>query len=399
MNETEFRDPGELPVIDWVDKNLIDVDATYQRGLDEARVQRITDWFSWDSFGAIVVAPIDGGRYHVIDGQHRYEAAKRHPLVTLLPAVIIVGRGVVAEAETFVNVNGARKNVSPLEMYWASLAAGDPDAATIKQVAERAGVTIRRYPGSNGSYAPGETVAIGAIRSLVDGKGAMRARQILEALVSAALAPITANQIKAADLLLTDPEFADQIDGESIADAIRGSAGLIEDEANAFASTHRLPKAKAFASVWFRKCKKRRRPAAAGDTNVVPMTRGEAHRMAEAREAEDMAKAEDRALVRDQQRAAEISSIVTVFNATVMEAKLIKELMTGRILTKEAIHQLLYAADAGGGPDLKVIDVMVCKIRPKLEDHSIEIMTIRGMGYKMAPEMVRRTEAVMRRAS
>jgi hypothetical protein len=53
----EFRDPGELPVLDWLDKTLIDIDRTYQRGLDEKRVQRILEWFAWDSFGAIVVAP------------------------------------------------------------------------------------------------------------------------------------------------------------------------------------------------------------------------------------------------------------------------------------------------------------------------------------------------------
>lgn len=261
MTEPAFRDPGEVPVIDWLDKALIDIDPTYQRGLDEARVQKIVDWFAWDSFGAIVVAPAEDGRYHAIDGQHRLEAAKRHPMVNQLPAVIITGRGTVAEAETFVNVNGARKNVSPLEMHWAQLAAGDPEAETVKQVCERAGVKLLRYPGSNGKYKTGETVAIAAIRTLIDKRGAMRARQVLEALAKADLRPITAIQIKAAELLTSDPEFAEHVDAEAVTDAIRGTALVIEDEANAFAATHRLPKVKAFASVWFRKCRKKRKPA------------------------------------------------------------------------------------------------------------------------------------------
>lgn len=258
-SENGFRDPGEVPVIDWIDKTLIDIDPTYQRGLDEGRVQKIVDWFAWDSFGAIVVAPAENGRYHAIDGQHRLEAAKRHPKVNSLPAVIITGRGVVAEAETFVNVNGARKNVSPLEMHWAALAAEDPEALTVMQVTERAGVKLMRYPGSNGKYGSGETVAIAALRGLIDNHGAMKARQTLEVLAKANLAPITAIQIKAADLLLTDPEFSEQIEAEALTEAIRGVSLVVEDEANAFAATHRMPKVKAFASVWFKRCRKKRK--------------------------------------------------------------------------------------------------------------------------------------------
>lgn len=254
-----YRDPGEVPVLDWLDKTLIDIDTTYQRGLDEGRVQRIIDWFAWDSFGAIVVAPAVDGRFHAIDGQHRLEAAKRHPKVSVVPAIIITAIGTAAEAETFVNVNGARKNVSPLEMHWAQLAAGDPEAETVKQVCERAGVKLMRYPGSNGKYAPGETVAIAALRGLIDKRGAMKARQTLEILAAAQLKPITAIQIKAAEMLFFDPEFAEHLEPDAIAEAIRGAALVIEDEANAFAATHRMPKVKAFASVWFRKCRKKRR--------------------------------------------------------------------------------------------------------------------------------------------
>ncbi len=43
MTEQTYRDPGEVPVIDWLDKTLIDIDPTYQRSLDEARVQKIVD--------------------------------------------------------------------------------------------------------------------------------------------------------------------------------------------------------------------------------------------------------------------------------------------------------------------------------------------------------------------
>lgn len=87
--ETIYRDPGEPPVLDWIDVSLIDIDPAYQRGLDEARVQRILGWFTWDAFGAIVIAPADEGRYHCTDGQHRLAAARRHPAVSVVPAIII----------------------------------------------------------------------------------------------------------------------------------------------------------------------------------------------------------------------------------------------------------------------------------------------------------------------
>lgn len=261
MTNAAFRDPGEVPVLDWLDKSVIDIDSTYQRGLDEGRVQKIVDWFTWDSFGAIVVAPAADGRYHAIDGQHRLEAAKRHPKVSVVPAIIITATGTAAEAETFVNVNGARKNVSPLEMYWAQLAAGDPEAETVQQVCNRAGVKLLRYPGSNGKYGAGETVAIAALRALIDKRGAMRARQVLEVVAKADLRPVTGLQIKAAEVLMLDSEFSDQLEPEAITDAIRGHALVIEDEANAFAATHRMPKVRAFASVWFKRCRKKRKVA------------------------------------------------------------------------------------------------------------------------------------------
>lgn len=261
-SKAQHRDPGEVPVLDWIEKGMIDIDPTYQRGLDEARVLRILESFAWDSFGAIVIAPVDYGRYHCIDGQHRLEAAKRHPMVGHVPAVIIARRTVEGEAETFVAVNRDRKNVTPLDLYWAELAASDPEAVTVSQVVDRAGIAILRHPPSNGAFKVRETVAIGALRSLIDRRGAMRARIMLDVLAGADLKPIKAHQIKAAETLLTDPEYADQVDAEALTESLSGAALALDDEASVFAATHRVPLWKALASVWFRKTRKKRRQAA-----------------------------------------------------------------------------------------------------------------------------------------
>lgn len=122
MADNPYRDPGDPPVLDWIDVSLIDIDPAYQRGLDEARVQRILDWFTWDAFGAIVIAPADEGRYHCTDGQHRLAAARLHPAVSVVPAIIISAQGTQAEAENFIAINRERKNISALDRYWAELA-------------------------------------------------------------------------------------------------------------------------------------------------------------------------------------------------------------------------------------------------------------------------------------
>lgn len=260
MTEIAYRDPGEVPVLDWIDKNLIDIDPDYQRGLDDARVQRIVEWFDWSSFGAIVVAPAgEGGRYNCTDGQHRLAAAKLHPAIEVVPAVIIPITGKMAEAANFIAINRDRKNITALDRYWAELAAEDPEAVTIKQVCERAGVSIQRYPALD--YKPGQTVAVSAIRAVVDKWGAMRGREILQVLAKAELVPIKGEQVRAAEILLTDDEFKHDVEADALTDAIAGNEEDIAAEAKAFAKTHRMPVARAFASVWFRRCRKKRRVA------------------------------------------------------------------------------------------------------------------------------------------
>ncbi|WP_116654854.1 DUF262 domain-containing protein [Pelagibacterium sediminicola] len=256
---TEYRDPGDPPVLDWIDVNLIDIDPAYQRGLDDARVQRILDWFTWDAFGAIVIAPAAEGRYNCTDGQHRLAAARRHPAVSVVPAIIIHAQGTQAEAENFIAINRERKNISALDRYWAEVAASDDDAKTIEQVCERAGITIMRNPCSQ--YEPRQTVAISAIRSLVDKWGAMRARQILEVLAKAELAPIKGEHIRAAEILMTDDEFRHSVEPDALSEALTGNDEEFGVEAKAFAKTHRMPVGRALASVWFRRTRKKRRAA------------------------------------------------------------------------------------------------------------------------------------------
>ncbi|MBN9079648.1 MAG: hypothetical protein BGN87_18355 [Rhizobiales bacterium 65-79] len=255
----EFPDPGEVPVLDWIDKGLIDADPLYQRPCDPVRVDNIARNFTWRSFGALVVVPVADGRYHATDGQHRLEGAKKHPKVTHVPCVIVEAEDIKSEASIFVEINGSRKNVSPLELFFARLATGDEDAETVRQVCERAGVRIPKYP-SHG-FRPGDSIAIGAIQALVGRRGAMRAREFLEPLVKARLCPITSNHIKAVEHLQTNAEFAGSINLDDLTATILSMGGADEVDAKRFAATHNCPVWMGLASAWFQKTKKRRKAA------------------------------------------------------------------------------------------------------------------------------------------
>lgn len=255
IDPTEFSNPGDVPALDWLDVADITVESLYQRPIDQSRVDDIVRGFTWRSFGALVVVPQEGGGYHVTDGQHRLEAARRHPHVTVVPAVIVKADDVHQEAEIFVGINKNRKNVSALELFFAKLTANDPDAVEVVQVSKKAGIRIPKCPRE---YRPCDSIAVTAIQGLISKHGATRAQERLRMLVAARFAPITAAHIKAADLLLTDPEFADHISIEDLTTALTIHGNSVEADVKLFASTHRVPLWRAMASIWFQKCRKRR---------------------------------------------------------------------------------------------------------------------------------------------
>ena len=255
IDEAALPDPGEVPVLDWIKVELIDVEPLYQRPLDPARVENILKNFSWRSFGALVLVPQDNGRYTTPDGQHRLEAAKLHPKVSYVPAVIVKADDVHAEAGIFVEINKNRKNVNALDLFFAELTAGDDNAQTIQQVCQRAGVRIPKY--ASAGMKPGDTIAISAIQAAIGRRGAMRARQYLELLAQAGFAPITANQIKAVEHLLTEAEFSSFITIEDLAQTVKAAGTTIDGEAKRFAATHCVPFWKGLANIWFQKTKKK----------------------------------------------------------------------------------------------------------------------------------------------
>ena len=158
-----------------------------------------------------------------------------------MPVMVVQAASQADRARAFVGHNRDRLNVTTHQVFFAELAAGDETARTIAQVCERAGVKLLKYPPQYGRFGVGESLAIGAIRSLVAKLGAMRARVVLQSLVAAKCAPVGADFIKAASELLYGPEYRGLLGEERLSEIVRGFAGAIPDEAVQFAASRKLP--------------------------------------------------------------------------------------------------------------------------------------------------------------
>lgn len=93
-----------------------------------------------------------------------------------------------------------------------ALTAGDEHAQDVQNVCDPGGVKVLLTTPHR--YEAGDSVAITAISALAKKHSVMKARQILEVVAKAGLAPIKDAHMKAAELLMVDPEFCDQFEPE-----------------------------------------------------------------------------------------------------------------------------------------------------------------------------------------
>lgn len=253
------------PKIETVDPCVLLVDESYQRNLSERSVKLIrrivADW-DWKRFKPPVVCRGDGDSFHVLDGQHTAIAAASHPKVGKIPVMVVVAPNAADRATAFIGHNRDRINVTATQLFVASVAAGDPDAVTVSQVCERAGIKILKNPPGQGIFKPRETMAVACITSLVNRRGALLARQYLEVLANANCTPISMAQIRAIEMLMKEPEYAGQLSLEDLTTVVMNMRDSAEREAKVFAAAHDVPFWKALGIVWFKGKPRGRRRAA-----------------------------------------------------------------------------------------------------------------------------------------
>jgi hypothetical protein len=175
-----------LPILQWVELDSLVIDTRYQRELGapgRKAIQTIADSFDWMQFSPVLIAPADGGRFAVIDGQHRVHAAKLCGFHQV-PAQIVMASA-AQQASAFVGVNGKVISITAHQVYRAALAAREGWALRCRDIVEAAGCTLATCNPSSKTKKPRVIYQIGTIRNMVVKLGQAEAlRFVLSGLVA-----------------------------------------------------------------------------------------------------------------------------------------------------------------------------------------------------------------------
>lgn len=250
---------GPRPRIATMDPAELSIDDSYQRELSKKSIrliqQLVRDW-DWRRYKIPVVARV-GDAWHVIDGQHTAIAALTHGGIGAIDVMVVEADDQTERARAFIGHNRDRVPITNTQLFFAAAAAGDEDALTALQVCERAGASVLRNPSPGRAFRPGELIAVAALVQLVRRRSAVKARTVIETLVSARVAPISAEYITAVDAVLHDENFGD-VDPDALAGALERFGHSIAAKATELALAKRMRKARALAVVLYQHTKKRK---------------------------------------------------------------------------------------------------------------------------------------------
>lgn len=208
----------KLPKFEWVDPKTLYVEDAYQRGIGEngtALVRRVYAKFSWGRFKPPICVrlPDSGNVLVVIDGQHTATAAACHPGVPKIPVMVVDAEDVASRADNFIGHNRERLALTNLAIYRADLVRGDPVAVAINRACKSAGARIlERHTSTREVLEAGTTVSIGTIRAVFRRHGEELLADVLRVLTKAGRAPILAEEIGAAAIILAKtPKVAERL--------------------------------------------------------------------------------------------------------------------------------------------------------------------------------------------
>lgn len=165
----EHIDAGPAPMLQWLKIEALVVDDSYQRSLQTQNwkaIRRIAAGFRWSMFSPVFVAPVEGGRYAIIDGQHRTHAAAICGF-SEVPCQIVQMNS-EEQAAAFAAVNGVVTKVTPGQIFKASLSSGESWAVELNAVAQEAGCELMLHNASHWTKKPGQIFGLKNFRDLVN---------------------------------------------------------------------------------------------------------------------------------------------------------------------------------------------------------------------------------------
>lgn len=241
------------------------VDPAYQRDLSSKSVRlirKLVEEWDWRRFKVPVVTRVDD-QWHVIDGQHTAIAAVTHGGIEELEVLVVEAGDRSDRAGAFIGHNRDRVQITNSQLFFAAAAAGDEDVLTALQICERAGACVLRNPSPGRPFRPGELIAIAALMQLVKRRTAVKARTVIETLVRIRAAPITADLIKAVDMVLHDRNYG-EVDPEEIVAAFEKYGAVLTAKSVELALAKAIPRARAMGVVLYQHTRKRK-PARSAD--------------------------------------------------------------------------------------------------------------------------------------
>lgn len=181
---TEPKDPGAAPMLQWVKLADLMIDESYQRGLAKSNwrhIERIAAAFSWSKFSPVFCAPIPGGKYAIIDGQHRAHAAALCGFEEVPAQIVQMTKP--EQASAFAAINGGVIKVTTWQLFKSALEAGDAWAVAADAAVSAAGCKLMTANAATDARKPREVYAFREIRRQMD---AGRAASVTVALAAVA---------------------------------------------------------------------------------------------------------------------------------------------------------------------------------------------------------------------
>lgn len=160
--------PGPAPMMSWVETHLLVVDDSYQRAMGSLawrHIIAIANAFDWSKFTPVIVAPVEGGFYAIIDGQHRTTAAFLHNIKQVPCCIVQADRA--KQAAAFAAINSKVTRLYQNNIFHAELQSGNIFAKRMAEVAERAGVKIPRNKVSTKDLPPNAINAVSSLRAII----------------------------------------------------------------------------------------------------------------------------------------------------------------------------------------------------------------------------------------
>ena len=140
-------------------KNLSVVWRKAQRTLDEKWAKQIADNFDPELFEPVMVTQPNGeGVYHIVEGQHRTQAARffLNDLNQMVPCRVIGEADPARAAEIWLGINKGRKKVRPVVEFLVAVEAGREVEVACNNIIKKAGYIVIEYAkGDNALVAVG----------------------------------------------------------------------------------------------------------------------------------------------------------------------------------------------------------------------------------------------------